>query len=92
MVDFIFMGVVDLFGTRTKNYKMKNACPQWDSNPPPSAYYANALNVEPLKLINIDHLKMTAFYLSFLCKLPVPRVHPVLPVLILEILTCIFLI
>ena len=48
---------------------MKNSCPQWDSNQGPSAYVANAL----LELINIDHLKVTAFYLSFLCKLSVPR-------------------
>ena len=31
------------------------------------------LNVELLELINIDHLKVTTFYLIFLCKLPVPR-------------------
>ena len=33
MVDFICMGFLDLWGVRTKNYKMKNSCPQWDSNP-----------------------------------------------------------
>ena len=33
----------------------------------------NALSVELLELINIDHLNVTAFYLSFLCKLPLPR-------------------
>ena len=38
-----------------------------------SAYEVNAQSVEILELMNIDHLKVTAFYLSFLCKLPVPR-------------------
>ena len=51
----------------------ENSCPQWESNLVPSAYEANALGVELSELINIDHLKVTAFYLSFLCKLPVPR-------------------
>ena len=45
---------------------MKNSCPQWYSNPGPSAYEANALSVELLELINIDHLKVTSFYLSVL--------------------------
>ena len=92
MVDFICMGLLDLFGTRTENYKMKNSCPQWDSNPGPSAYAANALSVELSELINIDHLRVSAFYLSCPCKLPVPCVHLVLPVLFLEIVSCIFLI
>ena len=66
-------------------------CEQWDSNPGPSANDANALCVKLLELINIDHLKVTAFNLSFLCKLHVhvPRVHLVLPMLFLEILSCI---
>ena len=45
---------------------MKNSCPQWDSNPGPSAYEANALSVELLELINIDHPKVTAFEFSVL--------------------------
>ena len=61
MVDFICMGLLDLFGTRTENYKMKNSCPYWDSNPGPSTYEANALSVELLELLNIDHLKVIAF-------------------------------
>ena len=73
IVDFICMGLLDLWGMRTVNYKMKNSCPQWDSNPGSSAYEANAVCVELLELINIDHLKVTTFYPSFLCKLPVPR-------------------
>ena len=60
MVDFICMGLRDLFGTRTENYKMNNSCPQWDSNPGLSAYEANALSVELSELINIDQLKASA--------------------------------
>ena len=73
MIDFICMGSLDLWGARTENYKMKNSCPQWDSNPGLYAYESNALSVELLELINIDHLKVTTFYLSFLYKLPIPR-------------------
>ena len=51
MVDFICMGLLDLWGARTENYKMKHFCPQWDSNPGPSAYEPNALSVELLELI-----------------------------------------
>ena len=28
MVDIIYMGLLDLWGARTYNYKMKNSCPQ----------------------------------------------------------------
>ena len=73
MVDFICMGLVDLWWARTENYKMKNSCPQLDSNSRPSAYEANALSVELLELINIDHLKVTAFYMSVLFIVTLPR-------------------
>ena len=69
MVDFICMGLLDLLGTQTENYKMKLPCPQWDSDPGPSAYKANALSVALLELITLDHVKVVALYLSFLCKL-----------------------
>ena len=72
MGDFICMGLLDLWGAQTENYKMKNSCPQWDSNRGPSAYKANTLCVELFIRADIDHLKVTVFYLSFLCKLPVP--------------------
>ena len=48
---------------QTENYKMKNSCPQWDLNPGYSAYEANALSVELLELISIDHLMVTVFYM-----------------------------
>ena len=81
MVDFICMGLLDVLGTQTEYYKMNNSCPQRDSIPGLSAYEANALSVELSDLIDIDHQTATAFYPSFLCKLPVTRVHLVLHVL-----------
>ena len=46
MVDFIYMGFIDLLVARTENYKMKkNSCPQSDSNPGPFAYEATSLSV-----------------------------------------------
>ena len=66
MVDFIYMDLLDLWWVQTENYKMKNSCPQWDSNLGPSAYEANTLSVELLELMNIDHLKVTTFYLRVL--------------------------
>ena len=62
MVDIT--GLLDTFGTRIDNYKIKNSCPQWDSNPGHSAYEANALSVDLLELIIIDHLKQSAFYVN----------------------------
>ena len=44
---------------------MKKSCPQWDSNPGLSAYEANALSIELLEPINIDHPKVAAFTLTF---------------------------
>ena len=37
MVDFICKGLLDMWWARTENYKMKNSCQHWDSNPGPSA-------------------------------------------------------
>ena len=47
MVDFI-----------CENYKMKNSRPQWDSNPVPFAYKANALTIALRDLISIKHLRV----------------------------------
>ena len=68
MVDFICMGllIIDLLGTQTENYKMKNSCPQLDSNLESSAYEASALSNELSELINTDHLKASTFFLSVL--------------------------
>ena len=40
IVDFICLGLLDLLGPRTENYKMKNSCPQCGTNPGSSAYEA----------------------------------------------------
>ena len=45
IVDFICMGLLDLWGALKENYKMKNSSPQWDSNPVPSDNEANSLGV-----------------------------------------------
>ena len=37
---------------------MKNSCPQWDSNPGPSAYEANSLSLALLVEISIEHLNV----------------------------------
>ena len=63
IVDFICMGLVDLLEAQTQNYKMKNSCPQFDSNLGPSAYEANMLS-----WYYIEHIKVTAFYQSVLLK------------------------
>ena len=41
MVDFISMGLLDMWGSRTDNYKMKNSCPYWDLNQGSFASEAN---------------------------------------------------
>ena len=48
MVDFICTELLDLRGEQTKNYKMKNSCPQWDWTPGPSAYETNSQSVARL--------------------------------------------
>ena len=58
IVDFICIGLLDLFGARAENFKMKNSCPQLDSNPVPFAYDANSLGVAPLDLTFIEHFKV----------------------------------
>ena len=41
---FICTGLLELWGARAEKNKIKkNTCPQWDSNPEPSAYEANTL-------------------------------------------------
>ena len=45
MVDFICMGLLDLWGAQTDNFKMKKSCTKWDSKPGPFAYEAKSLSV-----------------------------------------------
>ena len=58
VVDFICMGLLDLRGEQTENYKMKNYCPQWDSNPGSSVYEAKSLSVAILGEISNEHLNI----------------------------------
>ena len=58
MVDFICKGLLELWGTRVGNYKMKNICPQLDLNMVPSVYDANSMVIIVLlDLISIEHSK-----------------------------------
>ena len=52
------MGLLDLWGAETKNYKMKYSCQQWDSITGPSAYKAKSLSVVLLDEISIGHLNV----------------------------------
>ena len=58
MADFICMGLFDPWEAQTENFKMKNSCPQLDSNPGPSAYEAKSQSVALLDEISIEHLKV----------------------------------
>ena len=77
MVDFICMGLihVDLCGTRTENYKMKNSCKQWVSNPGTFAYEESSLGVELLVEISNEHINVDRVLPEFgikiyLCRFP----------------------
>ena len=58
MVDFICEVLLELRGTLIENYKIKNSCPQRDSNPVPFACESNALTIALLDLISIEHLNV----------------------------------
>ena len=76
MVDFICMDFLDLWGARTENYKMKNSCPQLDSNPGSSAYKASSLSVALIVEISIEHLNVDrVLRWAYYYNLPVPCTH-----------------
>ena len=54
VVDIICMGL--LWGAWAENFKMKNSCPQWDSNLIPSVDEANLLSIGLLDLMSVKHL------------------------------------
>ena len=58
MVDFICMGLNRPVRIVNRELQNENSCPQWDSNPGPSAYEANSLNVALLVEISIEHLNV----------------------------------
>ena len=65
MVDFICMGLLDMWAAQTNNYIMKKCCTHWDSNTGTSAY-EYSLSVVLLVEISIEYLDFTTFYLSVL--------------------------
>ena len=72
MIDFICMGLLDLWGSQTENYKMKISCPQLDSNPVPFTSEANSISVALLvEISNVDRVLQ-----KFLFKLPVSSQPP----------------
>ena len=61
---------------RVEDDKRKNSCQQWDTNPVPSAYEANALSNAQLDLISIEHLKVNRVDCKNCVKVPLgPMVH-----------------
>ena len=74
MVDFIRMGLLDIWAAQTDNYN-KNFCTHWDSNTGPSAY-EYSLSVVLLVEISIEYLNNT-FYLSVLLNFTIAWYHVV---------------
>ena len=74
MVDFIFMGLLDLWAAQTNNYIMQNSCTHWDSNTAPSAYKYSlsvVLLVEiSIEYLNIDHILPECAIKLYLCRVP----------------------
>ena len=58
MADLICMGLFELLGVLTDNYKIKKSCPQSDSNPGPSAYEVKSLSIALIDQISIEHLNV----------------------------------
>ena len=74
MVDFICMGLLDMWAAQTDNYIMKNSCTHWDSNTGPSAY-EYSLSVVLLvdiciEYLNIDHIWPECALKLYLCRVP----------------------
>ena len=59
---------LELLGAR-----VENSCSQWDFNPVPSAYEANALAAVLLELMSIEHFKVDSVLPDFDINLPVPN-------------------
>ena len=57
MVDFICMGILELQGAKTQNYKMTNSCPQRDSNSRSLIYKATTVTVRLSGLIHYQQFK-----------------------------------
>ena len=70
MVDFICMGLLNLWEARTENYKIKNYFPQLDSNPEPFASEANsqrcAISWDIYRALKCWQRFTWVFYLNYL--------------------------
>ena len=68
MVDLICNGLLVLQGAQIfkacEKYKMKSSSQQWDSNPVPSAYEAEALPIAPWDLTSTIRQTLKAFYIT----------------------------
>ena len=55
--------------SEAKKCKMKNSCPQWDSNPQPWLFKSDALPTELAGLVNAVHLNdlITYMYSQYQC-------------------------
>ena len=58
MVDFILHGLTRPVRTANRECKIETSCPQWDSNPGPSAYEDDLLSVVLLYEIYTKHLNV----------------------------------
>ena len=67
MIDLICIGLHELRGTRSENYKMKNSFPQWDSNSRPLAKEAAIFSSMPRYLILNGRLKVNRVLPVLLC-------------------------
>ena len=77
MVDFICMGLLDIWAAQTDNYTIKNSCTHWDSNTGPSAY-EYSLSVVLLVEISIEYLNtivLITFLLSVLLNFTIAWYH-----------------
>ena len=74
MVDFICMGILDIWAAQTDNYTMKNSCTHRDSNTGPSAYEYSlsvVLLVEiSIEYLNIDHILPECAIKLYYCLVP----------------------
>ena len=74
MVDFICMGLLDMWAAQTDNCIMKNSCTHWDSNTGPYAYEYSVsvlLLVDiSIEYLNIDHIWPECAIKLYLCRVP----------------------
>ena len=67
MVDFISMDLLDMWGSRTYNYKMKSSCQHWDLNPGSFASEANRSVLAKRCAISWDIYRALKYWPRFAC-------------------------